>query len=77
MTTNMLHQALHDLHLSRERGEADYAPALHGYKHLQVFRELVNLGEAKQTTKRPHQAYRITLLGLIVHRRILNDQKVA
>ncbi len=68
-----MQQALHDLYLSHERGESDYAPFPSGWRHCMAFNTLVELGEARRVTQRPYQTFRITLLGLVVHRRTIKD----
>jgi hypothetical protein len=69
-----LDQALHDLYLSHERGEADYAPRPNGWRGLAPFKELVGLGEARSVNTAPFNSYRITLMGLVVIRRMLEDR---
>jgi hypothetical protein len=69
-----LDQALHDLYLSHERGEADYAPRPNGWRSLAPFRDLVTLGEARTVNRAPFSSFRITLLGLVVVRRMLEDK---
>lgn len=68
-----MRQALHDLYLSHERGEADFAPFASGWRNCMAFNVLVELGEARKISSRPHQTFRITLLGLVVHRRTIQD----
>ena len=68
-----LDQALHDLYLSRERGEADFVPRLNGWRSLAPFKELITLGEAKSVQRTPYNSYRITLLGMVVARRTLEE----
>lgn len=71
---DLMRQALHELYLSHEREEADFAPFRHGWRYCIAFESLVELGEAKKISNKPLQTYRITLLGLVVHRRTIRDQ---
>lgn len=73
VTEEHMRQALHDLYLSHERGEADFSPFNNGWKYCLAFHTLVELGEARKISTRPHQTFRITLLGLVVHRRSIED----
>lgn len=62
----ILNQALHELALSSERGEPQYVPTEHGWRNETAFRNLTRTKEARRTAR----GYRITLLGLTIHRRI-------
>ena len=67
-------QALHELYISHERGEAAYAPSQNGWRHGTAFMDLVDFGEAKivrHGRMGNPTLYRITLLGVITHRRML------
>lgn len=68
-----MEQALHDLYLSHERGEQEFAPFRNGWKYCMAFEALVDIGEARKVANRPFQTFRITLLGLVVHRRMMED----
>lgn len=68
-----LDQALHDLYLAHERGEPDFVPRLNGWRSLAPFKELVTLGEAKSVQRTPYNSYRITLLGMVVARRTMEE----
>lgn len=69
-------QALYELYESYERNEPHFIPKRHGWRFNNAFDDLVELGEAKLVKLgRGGQpsTYRITLLGVLTHRRIIED----
>lgn len=70
----LTNQALHDLHLSIERGEPEYTPRTNGWPIEHPFNVLTYYGEAKFTRRESPRAYRITLLGTVVHKRLQTDR---
>lgn len=71
----LANQALHELHLSRERGEPEYTPRQSGWGIEHPFNVLTEYGEAKFVRREPPRSYRITLLGAVVHKRLQQERQ--